>query len=1418
MVEQIGDLLACEILLKDLLAGTSYIGEVELSYKDIMKLGELLRFQMQGEAHESIRLLWEKVPASFASFIVGIGVWGYENRNYWRAVSDALQLDLDGNCQRLIGQGFLEYLNKNGLFTANLSGAHTYVAQILLHSGVPQQSLETFFKQVIERFFDRGCISLNEISACLLYFRDEEKEKTRIETELNKRYIELEREDRLAVQLGLYIKLKEEINAFNYSPEDIEILDELPIDFNVFVQEINMEIEQIEQKTESLKIKLQQIERRKQEVLLQICILREQLNLLKLCCQLVQDFRQQENIIKETVAQDQEQLRKVVVLSSSSWLGSWNESYTRSLADLDINAIAEHLRTYEEYLGEYKTYLVELHCLITLAQYDYVGSYSIGLERIRLLVEEELNLIRLQKHPDRMHQQPRSVSRNIYNRLLVTYRKLNSASTALNKVSQELQASFKGIPMPDVFHIINNKQVYSFLDELKILKENHIALQECQKYRSKSENKADMIWHELKAAYEQIAAETDMDDFLCVPDNNIEEYNERLKQLSQKYSEIEKEQDDVKKLLNEHEQQAFERKYKLEKNLQQVQESLKKMGCGDLNRGIHELQIKRQAIQRKQKIEKELTDITRALGQEGVIIRPEDETACMSNIHKEKQQIVQRISNQIEEITNHMPHKEMFSGIDEPIYRFLLYGGKWAERLVASCIEFLYNGSSDSLPLRIQQWLENQRYRRITIEDITETGQGLTKTARLSSPYYFLDEISAEVKLIIPQQIISIGKGRIPQQAVYRISNNEDSEQYLRCSIQNSMGDPAKCEISAVEYEVDMPCNCYVELEIDKQVAKSWNVNGLSEETPYMAFSIDGKSRKLNQSVDCTWLVLSPGYRLADDSMVVEELLLRGIQERCCTVKIELKSASSIGLIKADNSIFEIELEKAVTTVGLIGGIQKDNLLVEGIAPYVQVPELLKITIEDNNLIGSWQLFVYKGYHNPIEVNHLYLNEFVNQEIIDGELCIDLEDIINTGGKTCGWYSIAVLGAHWIRQQIDFVVLPYLDYEFDASLYSVQDTANLTLILPADTGFKANAPAQITNQEDDVFIITINASEEHISGEIIVELKEQRDCLSLIIPIPIIKWTLRWDETVILDYRNIREINLDVWDSSQLLLDLAIPAKGTIYAEIGIDGAEQKSETKLYLGKAQFNLLSFRDSLREAEQTLCSFQLLVYKSKSGLWNSREMISQVFLFTVRCRWEVYNAEVIDLDEDQLYIKWDELGKRINPRLLIWDYTSPWESPRQIAIPAGNNELYIDKGSFKTGDYLLEFVDTNNWALSYQKDRYPLNNYNVFTQFISTGNPWIDSLKLDWENSNRVSIYGRAWNLKSFDTLTVLMVGTSSKQTRIWMNSAKIKRSGNFQARLGIQDEYTSGDKGDSMKTLFTGWYLLLIRSSHICFNI
>ena len=51
-----------------------------------------------------------------------------------------------------------------------------------------------------------------------------------------------------------------------------------------------------------------------------------------------------------------------------------------------------------------------------------------------------------------------------------------------------------------------------------------------------------------------------MDDFF--KDNNIKNIM-NLKQLSQKDSEIEKEQD-VKKLC-EHEQQAFERKYKLEK-------------------------------------------------------------------------------------------------------------------------------------------------------------------------------------------------------------------------------------------------------------------------------------------------------------------------------------------------------------------------------------------------------------------------------------------------------------------------------------------------------------------------------------------------------------------------------------------------------------------------------------------------------------------------------------------------------------------------------------------------------------------------------------------------------------------------------------------------------------------------------------
>ncbi len=417
MLEHIDDLLACEIHLKDLLAETSYVGEVELSYEDIRKLGELLRLQIEGGVHESIRLLWEKAPACFASFIVGIGVWGYNEGNYWSAVSDVLQLDLDGNCQRLIGQGFLEYLNKNGIFAADLPGAHTYVAQILLHSGVPQQSLETFFKQVIERFYDRGCIAPSEISACLLYFREEEKQKTKIKTELNNRYIELEQGKRLAARLSVLIELKEEISALNYSLADIEIWNGLPADFNVFVQQTNLEIEQIEQETERLNIKLQQIERAKQEILLQINELKEQLNLLEVCGQLVKEFRGQENIVKQTAAQEQEQIQRIVILSSSLWLGHWNETYTESLADLDISVIAKHLHAYEKYLREYKICLVELHCLISLAQYDYAGSYNLGLEKIKLMVEEELDLISFEINQDgldRMHLKQGAHSRDTY--------------------------------------------------------------------------------------------------------------------------------------------------------------------------------------------------------------------------------------------------------------------------------------------------------------------------------------------------------------------------------------------------------------------------------------------------------------------------------------------------------------------------------------------------------------------------------------------------------------------------------------------------------------------------------------------------------------------------------------------------------------------------------------------------------------------------------------------------------------------------------------------------------------------------------------------------------------------------------------------------------------------------------------------
>ncbi len=76
----------------------------------------------------------------------------------------------------------------------------------------------------------------------------------------------------------------------------------------------------------------------------------------------------------------------------------------------------------------------------------------------------------------------------------------------MSTVSQELQADFNGIPVPDFFNIINSRQVHNLVDELKILKENHLALQKYQEHRSEAENRADMVWNELKAAYEEIAA------------------------------------------------------------------------------------------------------------------------------------------------------------------------------------------------------------------------------------------------------------------------------------------------------------------------------------------------------------------------------------------------------------------------------------------------------------------------------------------------------------------------------------------------------------------------------------------------------------------------------------------------------------------------------------------------------------------------------------------------------------------------------------------------------------------------------------------------------------------------------------------------------------------------------------------------
>lgn len=246
MLENCFSLFECEKVLEKTLTEVKFIGQIGLTLEDVALLADFIRKRLEDDVQEGTRYLCDRTPSALACYLVGHGVYFYSDGDYWGSLSNNVHID-DVNWQRRVGQNFLTFLNKLQLPMLEIPGTHKYVANILLHGGIPQSCMPEFFDKVLYPAILDDLIDADEIKISLNDLRERERYYQDILTECHALKREKRAINNKRLQVSQHLRILEEIETLQCKLAKCHDVNILPYDFDVFRKKNSMELVRITQ-------------------------------------------------------------------------------------------------------------------------------------------------------------------------------------------------------------------------------------------------------------------------------------------------------------------------------------------------------------------------------------------------------------------------------------------------------------------------------------------------------------------------------------------------------------------------------------------------------------------------------------------------------------------------------------------------------------------------------------------------------------------------------------------------------------------------------------------------------------------------------------------------------------------------------------------------------------------------------------------------------------------------------------------------------------------------------------------------------------------------------------------------------------------------------------------------------------------
>jgi hypothetical protein len=1317
VIEDRSDLAQCEHKLSKEAQNVSLLGEIPLSPEDLDHLATLIRQAISPDISVGTRFLERKVPACLA------------------AVRESTGLVEDPNWERKWGRIFLNFLKTNDLPCFEIKGGLAYVTPILAHGGIPNSCLDEFFEKVLLPMVQRDLndpTDPEEIINELTIRREDDEEQREVERQyddLQRQARYLKRNARLARRsakafdevIGLW-RLEESISR--------DALANLPEDYEAFRDRRLAELSSLEEKIHGFEPKRthwQQVvasfTEQDKQVLAQAEAIERSISEYATLKEQVRTAAMLKAVTEETVGRLRQQ-------SAGVFSKPWSDEHGELLSQLPFDRLREEIERLDAFLSreaEGQIALSRLRALPDTASRNRsilsVVSMLLGLilivSGVQLLLSWVLIITGIG-----FTVVAGMTSWSWYRRRTSRQKQLELLKQAVREVTREqlrvranISRILSGLPIAEQQLRSPSTELYqaliSLVDVYRELSETHDRWTQIEQ---EIQQQAQRI--EQTATNMGINDADNLDDLVSTMKRALEQSRARQAAAVRAEQELKDNiQPKIAEIKAEHRV--------IRQELAWVKKRLVELGGGDIQAGIRQMETQRQQQEMAVKLRAQLKEKYPDLAAIEREIRSaqrsgKDKSALEAKARQITEQLEQARA-QADRVKQELAYyPTAFPGVDEPIRRYLLYGGKSAEEFLVNSVLLAHRSLTDQkvpnaddvgLPKRVVMafecwWAQHIDELREQIRpDWEETATG----QRFRTPTISLDPAMAEITVHVHAQryLASVGGTSALLEVMGSTSDSLCQTFPLRVyGIRECL-----LETQDLDFPLSYPDYRYeFSLKSDGSVIQRWEVTAMRKEGPCIAFN--WPSGKLIKDEELPggriWFLVRQGFSPEPaDCILVEGRSLYGKWKEYDFLELDLEQVDELQIVDDQGQRFPILVSSGRSPVlEFIGGQWLEGVHSEGVEICVGSPPQVRIPIEDEAELRLWRLSILTEEESSLQDRkHYRLSELQAAMDVDagkGWVDVLLTDETLLGQRPVGVFTVRVRKPPYTDWRSTFCIVPNLQVEFDRDIYLPCEAGktpkiHAKILVAEGAEFAPDPPAELLEARDNFYAVRINGAENVLRGTLLPRLPGGNQRVPLTVNVPKVKWRLQGleddQQTVWCD--TVEEVWLGDWETaSELFLIVALPSRLDGYLELSLDGKKEKRD--LRGGRARFDLLAFMDALR-AGPSIQTFTLTLPESQFA-------IDHTPLFKVRTRWEVEDVECIQESRGRtiiLNVTWTEKGRTGNRDRVVrlWSPSGVLSDPiipEEKVWEGTSVTLRASVRDLPPGTYLLQLALEDPWS--------------------------------------------------------------------------------------------------------------------------